>query len=182
MKNSDSDSLTAAARSLKNQACVWRARLEKALLSVENQRRRALNVHPFDPEVAVYLPEGPKANLLLLNLKVWSERYSVTPEFILEFLTRWYRNSRHWTDNLNGQREVSLGLPASLVAGMKSRNLLEEAVHRAFPAGENRHASNFSKLLNVHAFDPLEFAQQYNAEMMTLRREHSVPSQRRYRT
>ena len=142
MSDSDSGTLTTASRSLRNQACAWHSRLQRALLAVENQHRRELHLPPHNSDAIVDMPQGPKASMLLLNLKTWCERYHVTPEFVLEFLTRWYRNARRWEDDPHHDA-ISLGLPAGLVTSTAARLRLEEHVRRTFPGGENMRPKRF---------------------------------------
>src|SRR5215831_194559 len=68
----------------------WRARLAKALLAVVNSQRATRKRKPLPPNTLVYFPRGQDADLYLFNLKVWSLRYCITPEFLVEALLERY--------------------------------------------------------------------------------------------
>jgi len=140
----------------------WKSRLEKALLKVENDRRAVSNFPRLPPETIVWLPAGPNANLYLLTLKVWCIRYCVTPEFVLEHLTLYYRNLRRYDPK---STEVTLGLPASTLASTTARKHIEEMVIRVYPNGENRKIVSqppvFIPARNLNYENPDEALRQY---------------------
>ncbi len=111
----------------------WTREIEKALLKVENQRRREIHAEPFPDETPVFLPTLTKeARIRLLTLKVWCKRYCIMPEFILDTLTLRYKIHRNCKPN-----EVRLGLPLSTITGPKARKIIEEEVKSAYPNHEN---------------------------------------------
>lgn len=116
----------------------WKRRLEKALLSVENSRRRVHGQSMLPEDTLVWMPEGPNARLNLLTLKTWCIRYCVAPEFILDVLTIAYRNIRK---DGGVPRTIYLGLPAGVITGPRARKIIEDAVLKTYPNGENRKAA-----------------------------------------
>jgi hypothetical protein len=71
-------------------------------------------------------------------------RYCVTPEFILDVLTLVYKQGRKYDPN--NDKELHLGLPASLIASASARQRLEEAVIKTYPNGENRKSYNLPSI------------------------------------
>jgi hypothetical protein len=112
----------------------WRCTLEHALLRLENRRRVDAQQLPYPPSTVVWLPSSPQANTSFLTLKVWSIRYSVTPEFLLDVLTTRFRSARRPSKREN---ELSLGLPANIFAGAAACTAVEEAIVKAYPNQEN---------------------------------------------
>ena len=119
---------------LRTEIREWVERLKQALLTVENRRRVEAQFKPLPEDTVVWMPNNPNAEFSLLTLKVWSLRYCVTPEFLLDTLTLCFRNCRRQSPQ---QQDVQLGLPAVLICGPRARQYVEEAVLRAFPNGEN---------------------------------------------
>lgn len=112
---------------------AWIGRLETALLKVENSIRRRDDL-PLVPRSAKYwAPKSPAARLRLLNFKVWSVRYCVPPEFILHVLFEHYRYVRQSRQ----MDELTLGVGIPQLTGAKSRQVVEEAVLKTYPSGEN---------------------------------------------
>jgi hypothetical protein len=115
--------------------CQWITRVQEALLRMENCRRRETNRPLYPKDVFVCVPFGPNAALLLLTLKVWTIRYCVTLDFLLDVLTLRFKNKRRYDPN--NDRTLTLGLPAPLLVGTDARQCVEEAIVKAFPNGEN---------------------------------------------
>ena len=120
---------------LRNEINDWMERLKLALLHVENQRRREGQFPPLPEDTCVWLPQGPNAELSMLTLKVWTLRYCITPEFLMDTLTLCFRNGRRYDPK---DPDIRLGIPASIISGTAARNYVEEAVLKTFPNGENR--------------------------------------------
>lgn len=120
-------------KELKEMIAEWRSRIEKALLSVENRRRNEKH-QPYYPEnVPVKIPQGPNADLWLLNLRVWCLRYCVSPEFVIETLTRKMKYLR----KIPYDEIIALGISASTLGGAKARQFVEDEVFLQYPNGEN---------------------------------------------
>ena len=115
--------------------CQWTTRVQEALLRVENHRRRETNRSPYPKNVYVNVPLGPNAALFLLTLKVWTIRYCVTLDFLLDVLMMRFKQQRRYDPNSN--RELNLGLTAALLVGVDARQCVEESVIKAFPNAEN---------------------------------------------
>ena len=90
-------------------------------------------VGPIYKDVYVPLPQKDADRKRLLNLLVWSRRYNVTVEFILDALLGYFKNFR----------KPSSGIGVSVVSltGVRARQIVEEAVVKAYPAGENETAA-----------------------------------------
>lgn len=73
----------------------------------------------------------------LLTLKVWVTRYHVTLNFVLTVLLNHYKFLRR----RYGSRH-NLGISMPVLCGQRSREILEEAIERHFPSGENVQAWN----------------------------------------
>jgi hypothetical protein len=112
----------------------WRSKVGKALRLFENRRRIAAHQKPFFPFNSVEIAELKSSQLQLYNWKVWTFRHCISLEFILEVLLTYWRNQRHIKPT---DQEIKFGLPVSLLTGDRSRMIIEEAVQRAFPTGEN---------------------------------------------
>lgn len=123
-----------AAADLRRCSAHWREELERALLGLERRRRKLQKLPPLSENARAYLPSGSKADLMMLNLRAWKERYQVSAEFLLEALTHAYRGARRVDERKDC---ATLGLPAAMVTGIRARKIVEEAVVRAFPNGEN---------------------------------------------
>lgn len=111
-------------------------KIEKALLQIENRKRINSNQKPFPDDTRVFLAVGPNANLLYLNLRVWSIRYCVSLEFILETLLDYFSFNRGYSRKRTSD-EVRLGIPANLICGIRSRQILEDTIIQMYPDGEN---------------------------------------------
>ena len=114
------------------EAHLFTVELKDALLRMENNRRRESKLVPYPPDIRIDIPEGARSTLRLLNLKVWSLRYCVPLEFILDTITWIFRRKR-----VENRKTLVLGLPANLATCPTARIYLEEAILRAFPNGEN---------------------------------------------
>jgi hypothetical protein len=112
----------------------WRARLKKALLKVENQRRTEKD-QPLATDAAIL--NGPAADLYLLNLRSWMLRYGVSPEFILDALLKRWAKWQYKTAYRNSDRKtVRLHIPARMLGSAASREAVEDAVRSTYPNGE----------------------------------------------
>lgn len=117
--------------SLQLETSRWNRNLKAAIARAENRERSKKGLPKTS--LTAWLPEGPEANLYLLNLKVWSVRYHISLDFILDTLFFCWRYRRK-QPNANC---ATLGLPAALIGGPVSRKYVEEAVCRTYPNGEN---------------------------------------------
>jgi hypothetical protein len=112
----------------------WRETFSAALLRVENKRRSEMRMPVINPgDVEILIPQGINADMWMLNIRVWCLRYSVSPEFIIEALTRMLKYMRRkYRTNI-----IALGLPAHIVGGAKARQLIEDEVLLQYPNNEN---------------------------------------------
>ncbi len=124
------------AQHLKEDIDEARVRFNRALLRVENSRRRDVQLPDLPKSTPVWFPTGPVADLHLLTLDVWRIRYCVTAEFIIETIIRRFRNMRR-LPTTNVESSVQLGLPANIMAGTEARRCLEERIAKDFPNQEN---------------------------------------------
>jgi hypothetical protein len=133
-------------------ACTAHAEsLRHALRAVENQQRAKNHLKPWPRNTNLWISLGKKAALQLLNLKVWSSRYYVSLEFILDVLLHRYRSQRRVRD----PNEISFGLPIPMLTGVRARQVVEETVAREFPNGENYKAprTQFTPVSKLEADD-----------------------------
>lgn len=107
----------------------WGQTLGKALIWVTNQNRHQAGIPPLPPNTEVCISR----DLKLLNLKVWTMRYSVNLEFILKTLLDRYAKYRKVPDT----NILTLGLAPAMLCGPTSREAIETAIAEAFPDGEN---------------------------------------------
>ncbi len=112
---------------------AWIKEIQHALQLTEDRPRIERGLPPIRHPDGVAMPTLPRQRLALLNWKVWTLRYRVSPTFILEFVLRWYASRRK-----RNSRALSLGLPVNLITGPGCRAHLEEEIRRTWPNGENR--------------------------------------------
>jgi hypothetical protein len=112
----------------------WRIRLQKAILRVENRRRAETNKPPYPEDAVVFIPEGTNVDLWLLNIRVWCLRYYVSPEFVVEAVTRRMQYERQKVS----ETSVALGMTAVKAGGAKARQFVEDEVKLQYPSGENQ--------------------------------------------
>lgn len=171
----------------------WEERLAKALVRVENARRAEAETTLLPESALAYVPSGPSVDLLMLNLKVWSMRYSVSPEFVVDALTRCYAGRRKVpgksavrAGDLNGN-STSLGISAGLAGSASARRAVEDAVSRAFPNGENRRALRARDdflMRGISGAVPETAVERYVKKMSARHKERltmETPSSRRFR-
>jgi hypothetical protein len=159
---------------LESEIRSWKARLERALLKVEERERQ----EPLPRSARAWLPGD---GFRLLNLKVWCERYRVPPEFVLEAVLARFSRSRR-KDEKSGH--VALGLPASMASGISARCAVEEAVVKAFPCGENRkavEAASTRPAAKISYDDPEGMVRAYSSAMEKRQRARSKKSKRNFR-
>lgn len=113
----------------------WHKRLERALLNVVNNKRKARNTTLYPRDTPVYIPNGPNANLFLLTLKVWCIKHHVTPEWLIEQLIFRFKHLRKPDEDPD---QINLQLPAPMLVGTVARNFIEEALKLSFPNNENK--------------------------------------------
>lgn len=137
----------------------------KALLRVENRKRREAHMAELPKSTKVWLPTGPVAGLQLLTLNVWCMRYTVTPEFVIETILKRFKNMRRLPP-AQVVEAIHLGLPANIMAGVEARRCVEERLLREFPNRENirsRQQASAGAMPELH-FETLEqMLEQYNA-------------------
>lgn len=113
-----------------------RMRFSRALLRVENNRRREAKMPELPKSTNVWLPMGPSADLYLLTLDVWRLRYSVKAEFIIDALLTRFRYMRKLPLPTYPE-SIHLGLPANIMAGVEARKCIEERITKEFPNNEH---------------------------------------------
>jgi hypothetical protein len=106
--------------------------LRKALLRVECKLRAEQQQECFLMLHHVFIKDDVLSKLTLYNLKIWSMRYHVSLDFVLETLLRYWHKVRK---TLRGS--ISLGVSIGVFTGEKARLIVKEAVEKAFPDGEN---------------------------------------------
>ena len=170
---------------LKVQTELWYETVRQTLLNIEN-RLRLRNSQPPYTMNDVWVDLLPANQQRLLTLKVWTVRYNVGLEFILEFLLRLYADvrKRHQI-----KHQVTLGIPLILLTGPASRMALEGYIKRLYPAGENlRDAAQQlrQRILDVgtpsrvgYMLDSINMAQHYQKVILARRREAVEPTFRR---
>jgi hypothetical protein len=84
----------------------------------------------------VWLPTGPDADLRLLTLCVWSKKYVVTLEWLLDAILARLAYRRR-PPRAASPEELSLGLPAAVIVGEDARCAVLERLARDFPNREN---------------------------------------------
>lgn len=107
------------------------AAVRSALVQIEKRRCARECIDYTDAYVT--LPQKDADRKRLLNLLVWSRRYNVTVEFILGALLNYFKNFR--------KPSSGLGLAVVSLTGIRARQIVEEAVVNAYPAGENETAA-----------------------------------------
>jgi hypothetical protein len=123
-------------RHLNEDVAEARVRIAKALLNWENGRRRESHMPELPRSTQVWLPTGPDADLRLMNLCIWTTRYHVRLEWLLDaVLTRFARQRK--LPRVKEPEELSLGLSAAMLMGDAARSVVEERIARDFPNGEN---------------------------------------------
>ena len=114
------------------------------MAKIETGRRSDAKLPPFplqeNGQPVVWLPNSDKARLALLNWKVWTLRYRVDLETLINIVLETHeRRGRRWDPKGD---TISLGHPISVVTGINARHLVEESVLRMFPNGENYKAAS----------------------------------------
>jgi hypothetical protein len=170
---------------LEVQTELWYEEVRQTLLNIEN-RLRIRNNQPPHTMNDVWVDLSTVNRCRLLVLKVWTVRYNVGLEFILEFLLRLYADvrKRHQI-----KHQVTLGIPLILLTGPASRMALEGYIKRLYPAGENlRDAAQQlrQRILDVgtpsrvsYATESDVMAQNYQKAILARRREAVEPTFRR---
>ena len=170
---------TAILDQLLRHAGRWRKRLAKACLSCWNRRHPRAALAPGTP---VRLPiQSLKLDndLYLLNLEVWSLRYGVTPEFVLDTLLDFAEKYPRLAGVrlLQDHRGLALAVPAAQLGGRKNRQLVEDAVKRDYPGGENWEALRSRPLIQLiprTRLDPAkpdDWLRRYASKIESVRRE-----------
>lgn len=113
-----------------------RTRFSRALLRVENMRRRDAHMPVLPRSTEVRLPMGPGADMYLLNLDVWRMRHCVSAEFVVDALLTRFHYQRRLPPPASPE-VVHLGLAASTMGGVEARRAVEERAAREFPNREN---------------------------------------------
>jgi hypothetical protein len=138
---------------LKLEVTEWRTRLNQALLRVENRRLYAAKLLLYPDDTRVHFPHGPVADLQLLTLKVWTLRYIVTPEFLLDHITTKLSYCRQKATGSPETGNLNVGFPAGILASPRARTVIEEAVKVEYPNGENRKILTQPKVSPIQASD-----------------------------
>jgi len=127
-----------ASRDLKDELREWNYKIELAILNYENKIRHSQNKPPLRAEARVTVPSGALAQLMFYNWKVWTIRYCIPLDFIVETIFTRYDTMRLKSGS---QAFVIFGLPTALITGPKARQIIEETVITAYPNGENYRVS-----------------------------------------
>lgn len=141
------------------------AEIEACLLRIENRKRKQSQLRELSSDTPIYLPLKAVSHLQLLNLKVWSERYAVSVEFILETLLDYYQHSRSYVCR-DTARSIQLGISAATLCGIKSRQVIEEKVLKRFPVGENFRLQKQATLERFWKLQPIERMSYKNLDEM----------------
>jgi hypothetical protein len=128
---------------LKNVERRWIKEIEQALLRNENTRRAAAGESTLDATTFVFVSNSQSA-FRFLNWKVWTVRYSINLDMLLEIILTSFGRARHYLSN---DIEVRLGLPVSMVTGVEARRKVEDAVFTMYPNGENYKSKNQAEQL-----------------------------------
>lgn len=165
---------------------TWAARVSEALIRVEKRRRLIEGKPPMPCEnvLCALLPRDSRDRLRLLNFKVWSARYAVSLDFILEQLLFQYfkKNRRLWAFP-----NITLGVAVSALTGHVARRFIEEAALREFPNRENlRIMKQASIPPPMRGFDYQEnpdiFVERYQRVMLSRqKRAAEEPTRPKYR-
>ncbi len=119
-------------RSLEN----WIKVFTMSFLRVENKLRKEENLNPISSRIPIRIKEP----IRLLNLRVWSLRYHVSLEFILQALWPRYRRMRKPMMREHGRESVIFFSLTAQLTGEASRAILERVVSQTYPGGENYRA------------------------------------------
>lgn len=114
----------------------WTKVFSYSFIRVENRLRKKEGLDPLSQRTRITVKEP----IRLLNLRVWTLRYHVPLEFILNALWPRYRAIRKPLVQNPLLRKRTEGFYFSLtpqLTGEASRGLLERAVLQAYPGGEN---------------------------------------------
>jgi len=161
--------------------CQWRERLRKALLTLTNRKRRERNLPPLQHAHVHY---RRTSDLYLVNLKVWTLRYGVSVEFVLDAILKHYHNLQN--DPKYRHRDppdtISLHIPVSYLGGEKARQAVEDAVKAAYPNGENWRMRESEQLLQQNPLprthfdpaDPDDYLRRYGAKIDRIRKEQEA--------
>lgn len=165
----------------------WNRRLCRALINVENNRRRAAGMKNMFPVTThVFMPAGLPAGLSLLNFKVWCLRYCVTPEFILEHILQRFRTVRQIARGMNiPGTAIQFGLPAKVITGPIAHQYIEDMVNKLYPNDENRKSIMTPVPVITDPPDPKDFqsidkfVQAYQESVTKARRRFSTTLQKK---
>ena len=148
--------------------------IKKALVSAENRRRKEARLSLLPEGIVVWLPSGPSTDMRLLNWRVWSMRYGVTIEYVLDAVILTYGKTRKWSRR---EGELLFGFSVALVTGETMRERLEERVARDFPNDEHRKVATLRQARSASArYQTLEeMVKKYDAEMKRRQKEFAAP-------
>lgn len=86
----------------------------------------------------VMLSQKPIDHVRLLNLIVWSQRYSVSLPWMVDQLCKHYANVRERLFRGQPKRDyITLGIRPAVLTGVRTRQAIEEVVRKTYPTGEN---------------------------------------------
>ncbi len=108
--------------SFQAQRLLWARRIERALAAIENA-----------PLTDVVMQLRDDDYTRLLTLRAWMLRYKVDLQFILRVLFDYYAKHR----KRRFRTKVTLGVRIPTLTGIRSRQVLEEAILQYFPQSEN---------------------------------------------
>ena len=152
----------------------WCAALRRWRWQVVRAMARKLVV----PMKAVWLSAKPDDLLRLMNWKVWTRRYNVSLEFILDTIFLHYNRKVR-----RGKKYVSVGVPVSLLTGEKAREVIEQALSRLYTEQENVAAAKSDLRLKILGTTKVstESSMAEYARIMQHRREATVQAAALYK-
>ena len=118
-----------------NEIESWYRSVEKALVVADRRVKERENLFvPYYPKVL--LPSSRRDLIRMLNWKVWCMRYHINLETLLTILLQWQQKNRAGTN----RKELTLGISVAVLTSVGARQVVEEAVTRMYPSGENQEA------------------------------------------
>lgn len=125
----------------------------------------------------VYFAPTERDAFRLLNWKVWTLRYHVSLPFILNTLLPVFQRFRK---KQSFARKKTLGVTVAALTGPRAQQILEQAVLREFPNGENELMERSNLQMRMLGFPTANTASHQNGELQYLR-DYAAESQKRRR-
>jgi hypothetical protein len=151
----------------------WATEVEQAL-RIYDDEARAADGQPWQRKM-VSLPVKEKDLIRLLNWKVWTLRYGVCLQFIVDFVLK-----RHNRDRILVPGVSTLGMTAARLTSPAIREELEAEIKRVYPNGENRLALAQAQPEPLPAFgEGDDFTARYGAIMLERQRAYVTEKRER---